>query len=128
MLQLGKSNSHSCITETVPLQETSGMYRKADRQTHLYTHKHTHGFQGSFFLGRGAVACIASDLSRSLPHRRFCYQVWLQASAHIHVCVCVCVCVRPHLKSNDEHHPDRDLGKTELFVNWNCHIHSKCLK
>lgn len=37
--------------------------------------------------------------------------------AHAYVCMCV-------LKSNDEHHPGRYQGKTELPVNWNCHIHS----
>lgn len=75
------------------------------------------------------VAYTARDLSRSLPqgdsvigsgHRLVC--------VYAYVCVRVCVCERARLKSNDEHHPDRDLAKTELSVNWNCHIHSKCLK
>lgn len=63
------------------------------------------------------VTYTARDLSRSFPqgdsvigsgHRLVC----------VYVYVCVCECAR--LKSNDEHHPDRDLAKTELSVNWNC--------
>lgn len=75
---------------------------------------------------RWRVAYTATDLSESFPQGDS-----VMGSSHGavrgRVCLCVRVCVHAHLKSNDEHHPDRDLGKTELSVNWNCHIHSKCL-
>ena len=152
-MQLGKSASHSRITETISLQETGGMYRKADRQTHTYAHTHTHTHTdihtqasgrfpeegGEKKRGGWGVAYTATDLTRSFPqgdsvigssHRLVCMCacvcVWVRAR------VCVCeregACVRAHLTFNDEHHPDRDLGETKLSVNWNCHIQSQSLK
>lgn len=41
VMQLGKSASHSRITETISLQETGGMFRKSDRHAHAHTHMHT---------------------------------------------------------------------------------------
>lgn len=42
VMQLGKSASHSRITETIALQETGGMFRKSARRTHAHTHTNTH--------------------------------------------------------------------------------------
>lgn len=47
-LQLGKSASHSRITETISLQETGGTDGKADTDTHKYTCRHANTLTGDF--------------------------------------------------------------------------------
>lgn len=80
--------------------------------------------------GEGGGRQHCNRLLQELSPGRFHYQVWPQACVYLYIYVCVCarryVCAC--LKCNDEHHPDRDLGKAEMSVNWNCHIHSKCLR
>lgn len=116
-LHLGKSTSHSRIAETISLQETGGMYGKADRQTLKFAHtcKYSHARSqkpegdlprrgGRVRLRGGWVAYTTTDLSRSCPQRDS-----VIGSGHRRVCTCVSAC--KCLKSIDEPQPDRDVGK-----------------
>lgn len=63
-MQLGKSASHSRITETISLQETGDMFRKSDRHAHIHTHMHTNTHT---LTGLGENSSRGGEGVRGLP-------------------------------------------------------------
>lgn len=98
VMQLGKSASHSRITETISLQETGGMFRKSDRHAHAHTHicTQTHiriHSQASgripVEVGRVLEGCLCCNrLIQELSPRRLHYRVWPQAIMCVSACMC----------------------------------------
>lgn len=103
-----------------------------EKQTDTHVHIQTHSRPQGDFLWRGGSFGRSGVLpplqQTNFPGRLHSSGVATGLYIYLYIDVCVCVFVCTRLKSNDEHHPDRDLGRTELSSNWNCHIHSKCLQ